>query len=856
MSGTTSDREALIESSRTDRWQVRARQLFDEHFRRLHTRIDRMFVVLMFVQWAFAVGCALWLSPFAWSGAERHVHPHVWLAIVLGGLLTAPAAFVGLCFPSRWFTRHVIALCQVGFSSLLIHVTGGRIETHFHVFGSLAFLSAYRDWTVLAPATVFVAIDHLIRGLYWPETVFGSASPSPWRWMEHAGWVLFEDLWLTICCRQGIQEAADIAQRSAELEKSHVALEVQTEALEEAFQERGAILEGALDAVVRMSDDGRIVGWNSQAAKLFGWSEDEASGRLLAETIVPPEHRDAHRQGLARYLATDAGPVLNRRVEVEAVDRSGRAFPVEVAITPIKSGGRTNFCGFIRDISDRRQAEERLRQAKDEAVAASHAKSRFLANVSHEIRTPLNAILGFTDLLRTGEQRLTRQERGEYLETVHRSGQHLLSLINDILDLSKIEAGQMRYERIRFCPHQVMVDVASVMRVRAAEKGLTIDVHWRGPVPETIVSDPARVRQLLLNLVGNAVKFTERGGIQLVARLDAAREVLHFEVVDTGVGIPPDKLEAIFAPFTQADVSVTRRFGGTGLGLSICRHIAEGLGGTIGAASNEHRGSTFTVTISSGPLADVRCLDAPPTEACRAIAAVEEAVEQSLAGMTMLVVDDGETNRKLLKLILTRAGARVETAENGAAAVELATGRSFDAVLMDIQMPVMDGYTATRELRARGVATPIIAITAHAMASEERRCRDAGCDAYLSKPICREDLIQVILRRCSAAVAADEPAPLQSTLDLEDAEIRSIVEEYAGSLNNRFAELDAAWSRREWTGVRERAHVMKGTASMTGFAELSQAAATLESAAAAEDATRISELLQAIESLITRIQCS
>jgi PAS domain-containing protein len=284
--------------------QARAEQLFEDHLRNLRVRIDRMFVVLMGVQWAFAVGVSMWLSPFTWDGAQRHWHPHVWLALVLGGALAIPAALVGLRRPGRRSTRYLIAVCQVGFSSLLIHVTGGRIETHFHVFGSLAFLAAYRDWPVLLPATVLVALDHLVRGLFWPETVYGIATPSDWRWLEHAGWVLFEDLWLVICCRQGIAEVQDVARHRAELEQSQMVLEQQTVALEESLRERDAIVQGALDAVVQMDSAGRIIGWNPQATRIFGWAETEVLGQSLAGTIIPEPYRAAHVDGLRRYLTT------------------------------------------------------------------------------------------------------------------------------------------------------------------------------------------------------------------------------------------------------------------------------------------------------------------------------------------------------------------------------------------------------------------------------------------------------------------------------------------------------------------------------------------------------------------------
>jgi len=701
----------------------RAREIFDDHMRQSHCRIDRMFVVLMFAQWAFAVICALALSPFAWDGAQRHVHPHVWLAAVIGGLLTAPVAWAGILFPGRWLTRHLIAVCQVGFSSLLIHVTGGRIETHFHVFGSLAFLAAYRDWQVLIPATVLVAVDHLLRGMFWPETVFGVVTPSSWRWLEHAGWVLFEDLFLIVCCRQGLCEVADMASHRANLERSHAVAE-----------------------------------------------------------------------------------------------------------------------------------------------AANQAKTMFLANTSHEIRTPLNAILGFTDLLRAADGELSTEERQSHLEAVHRSGSHLLTVINDILDLSKIEAGQMQYERLRFSPHNVIVEVLSLLRVAAAEKGIALDARWLGRVPATILSDPARVRQVLLNLVGNAVKFTERGSVQILARLNASQELLQIEVIDTGVGIPPEKLSLIFDPFMQADVSVTRRFGGTGLGLSICRRLAEALGGSISAESCEGQGSTFTLMISTGPLLGIPLFESPPSEAVEAAILPVNHSPARLNDFRVLVVDDGETNRRLIKLLLTRVGAAVELAENGLMAVERASKEVFDIVLMDMQMPVLDGYSATRELRARGVKTPIIALTAHAMAGDKERCLEAGCDSYLAKPVNRSELVAALAKLKRSSPGEEVPPPstehdwdaeatdsIDCNLDLSDPEVKDIVCEFAARLPQDLCDLKAAWQNRDWLLLHQRAHSLKGTAAMTGFAALSQAAATVDDLATRAKETALPMALERLEQLVDRI---
>jgi PAS domain S-box-containing protein len=843
--------------------QQRTRELFDEHLRKLHAKIDRMFVVLMLVQWAFAVVCAAWLTPYAWEGTEQKIHEHVWLSVLMGGMLAAPAVYMGLRHPARRRTRNVIALCQMAFSALLIHVTGGRLETHFHIFGSLAFLAAYRDWTLLIPATLLVAAEHLVQGVFWPETIFGVSTPENWRWLEHAGWVLFEDLWLVICCRQGISEVMENARNRAELEANHHTLTHQAQALEESLRERQAIVEGALDAVIQIDSAGQIVGWNSQAEQVFGWSKSEVLGRPLPEIIIPVEARQAHCDGLERYRRTGVGRILNQRIEVNALRRDGSRFPIELAITPIRCDGRMTFCAFARDISERRHADERLRQAKEAAEAASHAKSVFLANMSHEIRTPLNAILGFTDLLRTHET-ISDAERLSHLEAVHRSGEHLLTIINDILDLSKIEAGQMRYERIPFSPHQVIVDVLSLMRVRAVEKGLSLDARWLGHVPQTILGDPARVRQVLLNLVGNAIKFTERGSVQIIARVDSSQQRLTLEVCDTGVGIAADKLDSIFAPFIQADVSVTRRFGGTGLGLSICRHLAQALGGDITVQSSEGRGSTFAVAFDTGSLGDVVWLESPPTEAVQSAPAIKTS-RDCLAGLKVLVVDDGPTNRRLLEVLLSRVGAEVDLAEHGGDAVLQATTTHYDAILMDMQMPVLDGYSATRELRNREVKTPIIALTAHAMSGEDKKCYDAGCDGYLTKPVNRDELIAALSRLLAAdhevssqvvptaARSASDSDAIVSELDTNDAELREIVVDFIERLTTYRLQLREAWQQRDWESLREQGHSLKGTAAMVGFPTISAVGSTIECQAHECDA-ELATSLDRLDALAARVR--
>ncbi len=412
------------------------------------------------------------------------------------------------------------------------------------------------------------------------------------------------------------------------------------------------------------------------------------------------------------------------------------------------------------------QATSELKQAKRRAEAAALAKTRFLANMSHELRTPMTAILGYTDLLlEEGDQSKAPKSRIEKLRTLKRNGSHLMRILNDILDLSKIEAGAIDVERVSASPFDILADIDGLMRNTAESKGIGLEIACDRPIPARIHTDPTRLRQVLMNLVGNALKFTDEGGVRLVTHLEPPSEgaqdaVLRFTVSDTGCGIAPEAMERIFDAFSQADASTTRKFGGTGLGLTISKQLAQLLGGDIEVESTEARGSTFVLSISTGPIEGIPLVtsrlesDATPTltsiERTESTKALIQRVRDEGLHLRILLVEDGEDNRRLISFTLEKAGFQVSQAEIGLEGVQLASaarevGEPFDLILMDMQMPVLDGYGATRKLREEGHQTPIIALTAHAMAGDRERCLEAGCDAFATKPIERRKLIKVIL---------------------------------------------------------------------------------------------------------------
>jgi PAS domain S-box-containing protein len=494
------------------------------------------------------------------------------------------------------------------------------------------------------------------------------------------------------------------------------------------------ILDTAHDAFIGMDAAGSIVAWNAQAVATFGWRAEEAIGRSLAETIVPESFRSAHIRGLRRFLETGEAPVVNRRLELTALHRDGREFPIEITITqPIARESGYFFGAFLRDISERREREEELRRAKEFAEAATRAKSEFLANMSHELRTPLNGVLGYTQLLQR-ERALTPFQR-EALDAIAKCGAHLLDLINDVLDLSKIEAGRVDVELVPCDIRQVTVDVKYVIAEPAHRKGLRLLIDVGPDVPGRAVLDGRHLRQVLLNLLNNAVKFTATGEVRLsISHVPPDR--LRFEVCDTGIGIDQENLATVFQAFKQTREGEAA--GGTGLGLTISQRLVRAMGGELQVSSAPGRGSRFSFELPLVAASEHSAASAPEPEP-------EVMLDSRLAPgieLTALIADDSSVNRRILASLLESAGARVITAAGGIEAIDLARQHRPDVILMDLRMQDVDGFEATRRLRADPVTAhiPVLAVTASAFGDVRQAAIAAGCVDFVPKPVRAERL--------------------------------------------------------------------------------------------------------------------
>ncbi len=548
-----------------------------------------------------------------------------------------------------------------------------------------------------------------IRTFTWPLGLVGSLVLLP---------LLGILMWTIGRLRREWAEAQAITARATAVEGT----------LRESEERYRMIVETALDAVITMDAAGVITGWNSQAEGIFGRSPQEAIGRPLSTLIIPPQHQEAHERGLQHYLATGKGPALNKRFEITALHRDGHEFPVELSLAPGSVNKQIVFTGFVRDITEQKRAKMELEKARSAAEEASRAKSEFVATMSHEIRTPMNGVIGMTGLLL--DTKLTTEQR-EYAETIRRSGDALLEIINDILDFSKIEAGKLHLDSMNFDLWTTVEEVIAMFAEQAETKGLEMACVIPVDVPHALRGDPGRLRQILTNLVGNAVKFTAKGEVVVRVTVAEAQEdgvLVRFEVTDTGIGISPEGRAHLFQSFSQVDGSTTRRYGGTGLGLAICKKLTELMSGEIGIESAEGQGSTVWFTAR--------------LEKQSGQAAAARTSRPHLHGVRALIVDDNKTNRTILTHQVGAWGMRGESADDGPRGLELlraaaARGEPFQLAILDMMMPGMDGLQLARAIKADPAlkSVRLVMLSSFRQLGRAEEARQAGIEAYLTKPV-------------------------------------------------------------------------------------------------------------------------
>jgi PAS domain S-box-containing protein len=666
---------------------------------------------------------------------------------------------------------------------------------------------------------------------------------------------------------------------------------------EEKFR---GIVEAANEGIWILDADARISFVNPRMADMLGYEPGEIVGRLKWDLLFEEDRAPA----MALFERRRRG--LNDQADIRFRRKGGGILWTIMAARPLFDEGR-QFLGALdlfTDITDRKDAERQIHQlndtlerrvaertaelesanaaivatsvelkaARDQALASTKAKAAFLANISHEVRTPMVAVLGYADML--VNPRLSRADRDHALQAIRRNGSHLLQVINDVLDLSKIEVGRMELELIRYSPWQLLLEVISTVRIHADEKGIGIDVQPIGRLPSVAVIDPTRLRQILMNLLSNAIKFSEPGRdvtVRIaVEPLEPGKTMrLLIDVEDRGIGMTEAQIEQIFTPFQQADTSTTRRFGGTGLGLSISRRLTEAMGGQVTVQSSYGHGSCFSVAIPIHSADEtVRWLgDDELTSQAAIEAQIEGQAQLPLLGGRVLLAEDSLDNQRVLIHYLRRMGLEVEAVENGNLAIEKALGSRFDLILMDIQMPGLDGYCATSSLRRSGYPGPIIALTAHAMMEDREKCLRAGCTDYLTKPVESRALALALSRHLrarptdlspdgpgSAIDAASNPDAIVSRFH-GDAGMETLIREYVASLPDKVARLRALIAAGDLRELGALGHQITGHGGMYGYDCLAETAGLIEQAALeGQDAELLVELVEEFATLASRIE--
>jgi PAS domain S-box-containing protein len=817
---------------------VRSTHLFRQHQDEIYRGTDQLLSKLMLCQWIGCVVVALLMSAHTWAGETRSIHIHVWAALLLGGTISIFPVWLARVWPGHAITRHVFATAQMLMSALLIGLTGGRIETHFHVFASLVILSFYRDWRILIPATLVVALDHLIRGIYWPYSVYGVLTASPWRSLEHAGWVLFTDVFLVISCLRSVGEMRAIANRTAALEASEngfrqlfeqapigmaivgvdnrfkqanatlcdmlgyraeeltgttpldithpedrersrnladamngksrssiekryirktgepvwttrTACAIRDEAgnadhflmmvedisdrkhaeaalgesqrrLETALAANQLIMDNSQDVICTVNAEGRFITVSAASSALWGYTPAELVGREYIEFVHPDDKRQTSLFAEELMRGANQKDFVNRYVR-----KDGSLVDVLWSVS-WSEREKTVFC-VAHDVTQRARTEKELREAKEEADRANHAKSEFLSRMSHELRTPLNAILGFGQLLERQKPTEAQRTRIHYILS---AGRHLLNLINEVLDISRIEAGNLQLSLEPVSVTEVLHETLELMRPLTADRSIALTVATQFDPEAHVLGDRQRFKQVLLNLLSNAVKYTPVGGAVTVSGSSSGEGLTRIDIADTGAGIPADKLSRLFTPFDRlgAEQSPVE---GTGLGLALSQRLMHAMHGTVGVNSTPGKGSTFWIELPTveSPL---RRLDAQKKQAH------EDEHTAGAARRKILYIEDNVSNLTLVEQLLAdQPEIQLLSAMQGQMGLDLATLHLPSLILLDLHLPDLPGWEVLERLQSNPATShiPVVVISADATIRQVQKLIAAGARSYLTKPI-------------------------------------------------------------------------------------------------------------------------
>ncbi len=812
----------------------RAAELFREQQQRGYRETDRLFVGLLLLEWAALVVVALVVGPESVGDRLSSRNAHLWTALVFGGAITLLPVALALLRPGTAVTRYTIAACQMLYSGILINLSGGRLETHFHVFCSLVILSLYRDWRVFIPATLVVALDHFLRDAYLPHSLYGSLVGTPWRSLEHVGWVMFGDVFLVISCLRSTREMRATALRTADLEASRKLNQL--------------IMKNSRDVICANDMEGRFLTMSAACEPLWGYKPEELIGRSCVEMVHPDDRersRFANLEIMAghpvsdfenRYIRKD-GTIVNvlwsaywsesdralfqvardithrKQAEIDlqksnrqlasahqatqlimdnsqdvicSLDAQGRFLSTNAASQSLWGyeseeligrcylvlvhpedrawskeaeegtrvrGKRSDFVNrclrkdgaivdvlwsaswsaadeimvcVAHDVTEQQRVEKELREAKETADRANRAKSEFLSRMSHELRTPLNAILGFGQLLDRQDPQPRQRPHVNHILT---AGRHLLELINEVLDISRIESDRMQLSLEPVFVQEALKGAVAMIRPLANEHEINLFLPPDEEMEHFVMADHHRLKQVLLNLLNNGVKYTEAGGAVM---LECSRngETVRLAVHDTGVGIAPEMLERAFTPFDRLGAQQSG-VEGTGLGLTLSRRLVQAMDGKIGVESKVGEGSTFWLELAR--------TESPLAAIAEGRIAFERAQRPALARRrTILCIEDNSANLDLIEQILQEdQSIELLTAMQGRIGLDLARQHAPDLILLDLHLPDMSGADVLAALQA-GETTrriPTVVLSADASPGQLKRLLAAGAREYLTKPI-------------------------------------------------------------------------------------------------------------------------